>query len=165
MHINDILDLPNLQGVIRRFEAKFVRRGPDDCWEWTASTTPWGYGKISTAKSELELAHRLAYLLANGKFDASLFVLHKCDNPPCCNPNHLFLGTQKANIDDMIRKKRHVLNPHLGGETHPTAKLTEVQVRAIRADGRKHRDIAKDYGVTHTAVGYIKRRKAWAKLI
>lgn len=78
--------------------------GPDACWEWTRGRDPHGYGRFATPNSDL--AHRASWELHNGPIPAGLNVLHHCDNPPCVNPRHLFLGTQKDNVDDMVAKGR-----------------------------------------------------------
>lgn len=85
-----------------RFWAK-VDRG-DDCWEWTGIKDPNGYGRCGMFGETL--AHRVAWKLTREAIPGGLFVLHRCDNPPCCNPDHLFLGTQADNIADMDHKGR-----------------------------------------------------------
>jgi hypothetical protein len=96
-----------LKGTLEeRFWAKVERRGIDECWPWKA-TRRNGYGRLSAARSGgLQGAHRIAWSLANGEIPAGLKILHHCDNPPCCNPQHLFLGTQADNVHDMFRKGR-----------------------------------------------------------
>lgn len=88
-----------------------------------------------------------------------MMVCHHCDNPPCCNPNHLFLGTALHNSDDKVSKRRHVF-----GEGHHKAKLTDDQIRAIRADTRMQIEIAPAYGVTQGLIGMIKRREIWSHI-
>ncbi len=84
-----------------------------DCWLWTGVIKDGGYGLVFFHKRKY-LAHRLSYRLVWGPFKGSLFVLHRCDNPPCVNPAHLFLGTHEDNIEDMFAKGRHKpgRNPH-----------------------------------------------------
>lgn len=130
------------------------------CWEWTARRMPRGYG-VTYMGGKTELAHRVAWTIANGEIHDGLFVLHRCDNPPCCNPSHLFLGTDQDNVDDMMRKGRGNYEAISGdrswlrlhpekvarGDKHPshlhpekmargedsgTSKLTWEQVREIR---------------------------------
>lgn len=79
----------------------------DGCWLWTASLTNKGYGEFRLNEPSPILAHRVAYELAHGPIPPGLFVCHHCDNPPCVRPDHLFLGTQKDNAQDMVRKGRH----------------------------------------------------------
>lgn len=90
-----------------RFWPKVAKRGPDECWEWTASRTPQGYGKIGRRKGESPaIASRVSWEMHNGPIPDGLHVLHRCDNPPCVNPAHLFLGTNADNQRDMRAKGR-----------------------------------------------------------
>lgn len=80
--------------------------GPDECWPWTAKTTcAGGYGKLYSGQTIIR-AHRFAYELAKGPIPQGLIVRHICDNPPCCNPGHLVVGTMKENTQDMMRRGR-----------------------------------------------------------
>lgn len=105
-----------------RFWDKVEKLGPDECWPWKAAKDPRGYGRIggdrrrSSGKRAVELAHRIAYQLEIGDVPLGLFVCHRCDNPTCCNPAHLFLGTCKDNNQDMYAKGRDA-NQH-SGRTH-----------------------------------------------
>jgi len=92
-----------------RFWSKVNKKASNGCWEWTGSLSTSGYSRI-WACGKLVAAHRLSWVWANGKIPARLFVLHKCDNRSCVNPDHLFLGTQKENVQDCIRKGRFVGN-------------------------------------------------------
>lgn len=80
----------------------------EDCWMWTGTKAPTGYGCLTFSK-KIRLAHRLSWELYHGQIPGGLFVLHKCDNRICVNPNHLFLGTQRDNMLDMIKKGRSKL--------------------------------------------------------
>jgi len=105
-----------------------VNVGKDsDCWEWTGADSVNGYGRVNI-KGRLLGAHRVAYAIAFGAIDKHLCVLHKCDNRRCCNPNHLFLGTQKDNFHDASRKGR--ISNKFG--TSAKKKLTDNQVYQIR---------------------------------
>jgi hypothetical protein len=81
-------------------------RGEDECWPWLGGTDGKGYGLINSAPNGETRAHRAAWVHFNGPIPEGKNVLHTCDNPPCCNPKHLFLGGQQENIDDMIAKGR-----------------------------------------------------------
>ena len=90
-----------------RFWAKVNKQG--NCWEWQASLfTTTGYGQFALTSRHPETAHRMAWVFTHGSIPDGQFVLHKCDNRKCCNPDHLFLGTPQDNMVDMVRKGRHV---------------------------------------------------------
>lgn len=78
----------------------------EGCWEWTGSTSKKGYGKLNIG-GVTKAAHRFSYEIANGPIPEKLFVLHRCDNPPCVRPDHLFTGTNEDNVKDMMKKGRH----------------------------------------------------------
>jgi hypothetical protein len=88
-----------------RVFAKIDRRGPDECWLWRGRKTVCGYGEVRFG-GKSQLAPRVVYSLAVGPIPDGLYVLHRCDNPPCCNPAHLFVGTQRDNVADMMAKGR-----------------------------------------------------------
>lgn len=134
-------------------------QGPDgNCWEWKKGRLAQGYGRLSIGDGEVR-AHRYAYELAFGPPPEGMMVCHHCDNPPCCNPNHLFLGTAQDNSDDKVVKRRHIF-----GASHHKSKLSDDDVRAIRADPRMQIEIAPDYGVTQGLIGMIKRGEIWTHL-
>lgn len=129
----------------------------DGCWNWTAQRRPGGYGTIVVSNRH-EMAHRVSWTLNVGSIPQGLKVLHRCDNPACVNPEHLFLGTSSDNIEDMISKQR---NPR--GEQHGHAKLTWPQVRLIR-ELRSHygkRRLAKIFGVSPSTIQFIWNGDTW----
>lgn len=111
---------------VERFWAKVDIRTFSECWPWLGYCTEKGYGKFSPQEQYPKRAHIVAYILAFGPIRDSLLVLHTCDNPPCCNPTHLFLGTNQDNMDDMQRKG------HTRGERNGFSKLIEQQVIEMR---------------------------------
>jgi len=107
------------QKTIDRFWNKVDRTSnPNCCWEWTANKLKQRYGRFSIGKKHI-LAHRFSYELHYGKIPDGLDVLHTCDNPPCVNPNHLYLGTQQDNANDMVAKNRQAKGIFQGTHTHP----------------------------------------------
>ena len=147
----------------QRFWAKVDRAGPDDCWKWTAGKDTYGYGRIQIDGKAVK-AHRFSWWIYYGHPSAGMCVLHKCDNPACVNPNHLFLGTPADNMADRDMKGRHVA---LKGEVNGMAKLTETDVITIRnrlANGETHKAIAVDYGVDRSSISYINTGKNWAHI-
>jgi len=88
-----------------RFWKKVNKGSPSECWEWMAYKNPTGYGRVSKG-GKIEVAHRVAYELTYGAIPEGMVVMHRCDNPQCCNPGHLSLGTQKNNMWDCVSKGR-----------------------------------------------------------
>lgn len=132
------------------------------CWLWLGSVMGQGYGTVSFNKKN-HLAHRVSYELENGPIPAGQYVCHRCDNPICVNPDHLFLGTQADNMSDCARKGRTRV-PTLKGEAHHQAKLTAEQVRAIRTDTRSHAAVARSLNMSKTTVCDIRRGRSWRHL-
>jgi len=139
---------------------KFVdKRGPDECWEWTGNVSHNGYGQLRGATRNATVrAHRLSYEMHVGPIPSNLLCLcqgnnrrlHKCDNPKCVNPNHLFLGNQFENIQDKMRKGRAAT-----GVRHGRAKLNPEKVREarlLRAQGWTYRKIAERFAVSEGAI-------------
>lgn len=154
-------DILTDQEFQKRFFEKVKRGEPDECWEWQAYLMPRGYGEIGF-RGALLYSHRVAFLLSGADIPDGLFVLHKCDNPPCCNPAHLFLGTNKDNMDDMIAKGRH-WSPV--GDKNWTAKLTWEQVAEIRKryaqEDVQQKELAKQYGVKACTIRNILTNTTW----
>lgn len=87
------------------FRKAVAVRDPEECWPWTNATDPGGYGMLKLGRNTRVAAHRLAFALDRGE-PGKAHVCHRCDNPTCCNPNHLFLGTAKTNAEDKVQKGR-----------------------------------------------------------
>lgn len=146
----------------------FKRRVETDprtgCWNWTGGVRrperPYGslvIGSRSDGTRRRVSAHRLAYEIWVGPITDDLCVCHRCDNPRCVNPDHLFLGTKKDNADDRDAKGRGAAPPHPSGERHARATLTDAQVDEIRESDLSSRKIAALYGVTDGHVRAIRR--------
>lgn len=121
--------------------------------------TAKGYVKIRTGQTQSYL-HRVIYTLHNGPIPDEMLVCHACDNPPCCNPNHLFLGTPKDNSEDMATKGRASSGP---GMDNPNRKLTDAQVIEIRArvEHESENSLATEYGVSRSTISAIKHGWRW----
>lgn len=141
-----------------RFWAKVKKAGKSDCWEWLGARKPKGYGNVRINK-KYTTAHRAAWEYTYGSIPNGMNILHSCDNPPCCNPSHLMLGTTVSNYVDMVRKGRQKAPAKRLGESNPLAKLTTEQVKQIRGmyirGTTKQIDIANIFGVTQSAISAI----------
>lgn len=135
-----------------RFWAKVDKSNPGGCWVWTAATSWKGYGKFSTTHKTFEASHRLAWILTNGLIPDGLHVCHRCDNPPCCRPDHLFLGTALDNHRDMVLKGRSVSPQNIIDDDEAIA------VGLAYAGGETYVSIAGRYNVERkTIVATIRR--------
>lgn len=150
-----------------RLERRSRRRG--ECLEWFGTTTRGGYGLIRNGEKNV-LTHRAAWQLKNGAIPDGLRVLHKCDNPPCINPDHLFLGTQSDNMLDMAKKGRHrsktAPDSVQRGERHYAAKLSTRSAEEIRfrkSAGESQRSIAISLGISEATVSLVVNGKRWFK--
>lgn len=149
---------------------KFVRRGasdderlrfyldttdPSSCWEWQGFRDKDGYGRVSGNRASIRVASRIAYETWIGPIARGHVICHRCDNPPCCNPAHLFVGTSRDNTHDMLAKQR---GNH--GERHQWQRITDEQVHLIRYlsdQGMHQRPIAKYVGCSQSQVSNIVR--------
>lgn len=159
--------------LVERFW-KYVQK-TDGCWLWTGSANGHGYGQLSKPdeggkRMRPFAAHRLSYEIHSGVIPAGLYVCHRCDNPPCVNPAHLFLGTAKDNMVD-ARDKGRMRGPRLVGRQQSQAKLTEDAVREIRAvyarrSGAKVPDgtrvsLARKFGVSVNLISHVAAGIDW----
>lgn len=133
----------------------------DKCWIWTGTKHKLGYGQFCVGKKTWK-THRLSWLLNNGFLPETMDVLHTCDNPPCVNPEHLWIGTHSENMRDMIGKGRRV---YAVGSKAPRAKLTEEGVLSIRKLYKRSNftfaDLADLFKVSRSTIQHILHRKTW----
>ena len=130
----------------------------DSCWTWIRSKNTYGYGQLYILGKQI-LVHRISWMIYFGGIPDGLCVLHKCDNPSCVNPKHLFLGTSQENAKDRDEKHRNAY-----GERHGMSKLSEkeiIKIRKLRFDGYTIVKLGKIFGVDHTMISNICRNKNW----
>lgn len=151
-----------------RFEASFDRRGDDECWPWESGRLASGYGRFYY-RGRTHLAHRFIYERSCGPIPRGMFVCHHCDNPPCVNPAHLFVGTPADNTADMISKGRYRQGSRenvVRGEDVARSVLTERDVRAMRAvraeRGSPYHVIAQQFGVATRTAWLAVTGRTWA---
>lgn len=152
-----------LDGFAARFWSHVAIGAADECWPWMLSLGSKGYGQVRQG-GRIVRAHRVAWELTNGPVPDGLWVLHSCDNRPCCNTAHHFLGDHDANMADMMSKGRHARQR---GEEGPAAKLTAadvLEIRRRRAAGERGLKVAADFGISPAAVSHIKHRRTWTEV-
>jgi hypothetical protein len=151
-----------------RLKAKTRVNPETGCWEWQASRTPLGYGQVRF-RGTRELAHRAAWEVFKGPIppDDSRYgtkgVLHRCDNPCCINPEHLFLGGQQDNCIDSVSKGRWGKR-RVQGEAHGRALITEQIVREIRESQEAAAVLSERYGISKGAIQHIRHRRTWKQV-
>lgn len=156
-----------------RFWSKVDKRGPDECWPWTAGKLHFGHGAF-TVKRRPIAAHRMSWMITNGPIPDGMCVLHHCDNPSCCNPSHLFIGTKTDNNKDRDSKNRQAQGLRSGRYTKPhrnavgvrngRAKLSEhhiEEIKELRSGGFTLSAIASNYGLGTSQVWRIVRGQSW----
>ena len=151
--------------IRERFFKKVRVKGQEDCWIWTGAHNKYGYGRFNYYGKIIN-AHTASYLINKGEVSPELHVLHQCDNPPCVNPAHLFLGTNLDNIKDKCSKNRQK-----SGEKTRASKLTSHEVRSIRAEYRRGKHgqgegvLARKFHISKTAIHDIVNNKSWKHLL
>lgn len=158
------------KSVEERFWEKVDKRGVNDCWFWTATRTPAGYGHFRLGSQtdgtrRKEMSHRLAYMLATGnEIPKGAVIMHACDNPPCCNPAHLSVGTYAENGKAAYDRKRRMstIKP---GESSPRAVLTAKDVEYIQQTGyaKSARELAAELGVGRSTITAVRTGQNWSK--
>lgn len=161
---------PSVDGRVKRTDlsVRFWEKvsKSSGCWEWTGCKGKKGYGEIGIGgKRGTAFAHRVSYELHHGAIPDGMHILHKCDNPSCVRPDHLFAGTHTDNMRDMWAKERGRCDgAGRVGSANGNHRLTEAQVTDILeqlGDGKSRRSIGNQYGVSKTLIGLIAKGKVW----
>jgi hypothetical protein len=142
-----------------RFWAKVDKS--NDCWIWTGLRSPKGYG-VFWLHGRRWRTHRITYQFLVAPIPDGMDVCHECDNPPCCNPDHLFIGTRAENILDCVQKGRHVRGEQVG--TAKLSTLDVINIRQLHASGTSTMQIAECYNVAERTVRNAVRRRTWRHL-
>ena len=148
--------MPKKRSLFDRLFDKAIIQ-PNGCWDF-CGTRRGGYGRIKNENDILKTAHCVAYDLCVGDIPEGMKVLHTCDNPSCVNPDHLFLGTQQDNVDDMINKGRKVI---CSSEYNGGAKLSLEDVLYIRSSEDSYQTLATKYGLHWKTISRVKRGLTW----
>lgn len=153
-----------MKPVIQRVLDKVVRIPFSGCWIFTGATNEAGYGIVGTGGrgQPNDRAHRITYRHYCGPIPDGMFVCHSCDTPSCCNPDHLFLGTNQDNVDDMVRKGRNSKPPrnlHIVGSVHVNSRFTDDEVAFVRTChtlyGVSIYRLAKEFGVAQSTMNRV----------
>jgi len=173
MKYQTINDLPAHQRmelenrIMSRVSVSIPQEG--GCHEWQGALTYNGYGRIGV-NGKVQRVHRVAYELAHGPIPQGIVVCHRCDNPRCCNPDHLFLGTTQENVEDKMSKGRHkaFTSDQVIGEKNPRALLTAADVTKIRQRYARSnvtlKQLANEYGVHFDTISKAINRTTWSHL-
>lgn len=152
---------------VLRFK-KHIKVAPSGCHEWQGHIMRNGYGQFNV-NGKVQLTHRVSYEMSNGCIPQGMYVLHRCDNPACCNPEHLFVGTQADNMRDAKLKGRSrsplIDNPRIG-KLNVNAKMTDELVARARSmyatGGYSQPQLARMFGVSKASMNSLLLRKTWA---
>lgn len=140
--------------LAERFWEKVEKRSPEDCWEWTHCRTKFGYGRIANGDGKVVTTHRVSWQIHNGPIPEKMWVLHKCDNPPCVNPDHLFLGTGKENNLDCETKGRA---RRLHGTDNGNCKYSDEIIEIVRSNTMTEKMLREQYGISRGYVWKVRR--------
>jgi hypothetical protein len=132
-----------------RFDSYVAPEPLTGCWLWAGSSHWDGYGQLNVNGVPVK-THRLSWELHRGPIPDGMCICHRCDFPPCVNPDHLFLGTFEDNARDMVNKNRH-----------PKAKITLAQAREIAKSTESGPILGKKYGISRVSINYIKNGTTW----
>lgn len=160
------MDAEKLRNSAERFWSKVDKTEATGCWPWLGAKDQHGYGNFKVGR-QVTKAHRVAFALHSGVWPDALMVCHSCDNPQCCNPDHLWTGTNQDNQIDCVTKGRKPRPTHCDGESNPHAKLNKDQAMQIIdyiASGFNNKRIAEKFGVTHSMVSRIRLGLSWPEL-
>lgn len=149
---------------IKLFWNNINKKSPTECWEWQKGKNKDGYGQFKFMGRN-QSTHRVAFFIEYGEFDKKLCVCHKCDNPTCCNPNHLFLATSAENTQDKVLKGRHKVPC---GEKNGQSKLFDkdiIKIRNLYSRNMPQSIIAKLFNLHQSNVHHIVHRKTWGHVL
>lgn len=147
--------------TLERLRSKIDKRGPTECWPWTASIDRGGYGRFRVKSREQPIgAHQATWIAANGPIPPGKHVLHTCDVRHCCNEAHLWLGSNAENVADKVAKGRSKLGRE---KRHSAAKLTDEQVNAIKAnvDGKSTAALSREFGIDRKGIWQMRAGKTY----
>lgn len=140
---------------VARFWSKVDKRSEDECWEWTGGKTSAGYGVFHLRRKVVVLSHRASIEMATGEFPGSLHVCHTCDNPPCVNPAHLFLGTATDNMRDAKAKGRLSMPPRNSDVLRTLTMEQATEIRSRYHLGESMPKLANAFGMTWASIRAI----------
>lgn len=164
----EVFTIPNGRAKFCSAKCSFlnkVEKTPTDCWGWSGILHR-GYAAFYFGRGNHFLAHRFSYEIHCGEIPPGYFVCHRCDNPACTNPDHLFLGTHRDNMIDCIEKGRHGRGSgNVRGEKNGMALLTNNAVRAIRVSREPRKVLAARYGVSEGCICHVRYGKTWKHVI
>lgn len=152
------------KGLDEKLWSRVVKSDGDGCWEWQGHRTPFGHGQLTHRGVSL-YAHRVSWELLNGPIPDGASVCHRCDNPPCVRPSHLWLGSQRDNLRDMADKGRQGLHVDPSRATHGVehhkAKLTPELVREIRSSSESIHALSRRMGVARPTIKAVLSGRTW----